>query len=77
MSVPGLQTIRNGHIITFVFKLLISKEDKKDSLYSSKSINVNVLQEEPEFQEPRLQKMVNTKVTAKSQEKHQNQVREI
>ena len=54
MSVPWWQTIRNGNIITCVFIILPSSEDKR-FLYSNKSFNINMLQEEPEMQELRLQ----------------------
>ena len=53
MSVPWWQTVRNGHIITFVFKLLIATEDKK-ILYTQ--VNHKFVQEETEMQESRLQK---------------------
>ena len=38
-----------------MFILLASNEDHKNSLYSSKSIHINLLEEEPEIQELRLQ----------------------
>ena len=55
MSVPWWQTVKNGHIITCVFTLLASNEDKKILYTQAKSININLLQEEPEMQEVKLQ----------------------
>ena len=56
MSVPWWQIVRNGHIITSVFTLLTSKEDKRMLYkYSSESINMSLLQDDFEIQELRLQ----------------------
>ena len=50
------QTVRNGHIILCAcLSILLLSSEHKDSLYSRKSITINMLQEEPEMQELRLQ----------------------
>ena len=51
MSVPWWQTVRNNYVCVYLIELQWSS---KDSLYSSESIYIILLQEEPKMEELQL-----------------------